>query len=131
MGIRSSSTCEVRLTDVKVHKSQILGEYGKGYKIAIEVLNEGRVGIAAQMLGLAQGAFDTTLPYLYQRKQFGQPIGTFQGMQFQIAQCAIDIETARLMTYNAARLKDAGKSVVLEGAMAKLHASLVRIFMMS
>ncbi len=125
LGIRSSSTCEVRLTDVKVHKSQILGGVGVGYKIAIEVLNAGRIGIAAQMLGLAEGCLDATLPYLYERKQFGQPIGTFQGMQFQIAQCAMDIEAARLFTYNAARLKEANKPVVTEGAMAKLYASQV------
>lgn len=134
LGIRASSTCSLSFDDVKVPKSQVLGELGKGYKYAIEILNEGRIGIAAQMLGLAQGCFDATLPYLYQRKQFGSAVGDFQGMdyflittgmQFQIAQAAVDIEAARLLTYNAARLKEQGKDFVKEAAMAKLYTSQV------
>lgn len=125
LGIRSSSTCEVRLTDVKVSKENVLGKVGEGYKIAIGTLNEGRIGIGAQMLGLAQGAYESTLPYLYQRKQFGQPIGTFQGMQFQIAQCAIEIEAARLLVYNSARLKDNKKPFIKEASYAKWYASQV------
>lgn len=125
LGIRASSTCEVRLENVRVPSSNVLGEVGKGYKIAIEVLNEGRIGIGAQMLGLAQGAFDMTIPYLHQRKQFGKAIADFQGMQFSIADMAVDIECARLMVYNAARLHGEGKPFVTEAAMAKLHASLV------
>lgn len=103
----------------------MLGEVGKGYKYAIEILNEGRIGIAAQMIGLAQGVFDYTLPYLFQRKQFGQFIGEFQGMQHQYAQVATEIEAARLLTYNAARLKEQGKPFVKEAAMAKLYSSQV------
>eukprot|EP01116_Phalansterium_solitarium_P005488 TRINITY_DN1716_c1_g1_i3.p2 TRINITY_DN1716_c1_g1~~TRINITY_DN1716_c1_g1_i3.p2 ORF type:complete len:419 (+),score=167.43 TRINITY_DN1716_c1_g1_i3:1461-2717(+) len=125
LGIRASSTCEVNLVDCKVHKSAVLGKVGEGYKIAIGILNEGRVGIAAQMLGLAEGAFNETVPYLHQRRQFNQPIADFQGMQFQIAECAVAIESAKLMTYNAARMKDAGLPIVKEGAMAKLYASQV------
>lgn len=94
-------------------------------QIAIEILNEGRIGIAAQMLGLAQGAFDKAVPYTYQRQQFGQPVGTFQGMAFQIAQAAVDLETARLLTYNAARRKEEGKTFTREAAMAKYWASVV------
>eukprot|EP01012_Entosiphon_sulcatum_P008932 TRINITY_DN14913_c0_g1_i1.p1 TRINITY_DN14913_c0_g1~~TRINITY_DN14913_c0_g1_i1.p1 ORF type:complete len:418 (-),score=73.68 TRINITY_DN14913_c0_g1_i1:8-1237(-) len=125
LGIRSSSTCEVILTDCRVSNDDIVGELGKGYKIAIETLNEGRIGIAAQMLGLAEGALETALPYLYQRKQFGQFIGDFQGMQHQVAQVATDIQAAKLLTYNAARLKDNGQPFVQEAAMAKLFASQV------
>ncbi|KAG0229960.1 hypothetical protein BGX31_006017 [Mortierella sp. GBA43] len=125
LGIRASSTCTLNFDDVVVPASNILGEVGKGYKYAIEILNEGRIGIAAQMLGLAQGAFDATMPYLFQRKQFGQTIGSFQGLQHQYAQIAVDIEAARLLTYNAARLKEQGKSFVKEAAMAKLFASQV------
>ena len=106
-------------------QENILGEYGKGYKYAIECLNEGRIGIAAQMVGLAQGAFDHALPYTYQRHQFGRAIGDNQGMQFQFAQIATEIEAARLLTYNAARLKEQGKSFVKEAAMAKLFSSQV------
>jgi len=119
LGIRASSTCEVLLNDCKVHKSQILGELGKGYKVAIETLNEGRIGIASQMLGLSQGAMANTLPYLHQRKQFGQVIASFQGMQFQMAECATMIEASRLLVYNAARLRESNKSFVMEAAMAK------------
>lgn len=125
LGIRASSTCEVRLENCRVSSSNVLGEVGKGYKIAIEVLNEGRIGIGAQMIGLAQGAYDATLPYLHTRKQFGKPIADFQGMQFDIANLAVDIEGARLLVYNAARLHGEGKPFIIEAAMAKLQASLV------
>jgi alkylation response protein AidB-like acyl-CoA dehydrogenase len=122
LGIRASSTCEVLLNDVKVPKSNILGEPGKGYKIAIETLNEGRIGIAAQMLGLAEGAFRAALKYSKEREQFGKTIGKFQGVQFHLADMATRIEAARLMVYNAARLKDTGQPFVQEAAMAKLFA---------
>ncbi|KAI9922133.1 hypothetical protein PsorP6_001017 [Peronosclerospora sorghi] len=125
LGICASSTCPVTFTDVKVPKENILGELGKGYKIAISTLNEGRIGIASQMLGLAQGVYDQTLPYLFERHQFGSAIGEFQGMQHQYAESALDIETTRLLVYNAARLKDAGLPFVKQAAMAKLHASRV------
>lgn len=125
LGIRASSTCTLNFDDLKIPAENVIGEVGKGYKIAIEILNEGRIGIAAQMIGLAQGAFDKAVPYTYQRSQFGQPIGTFQGMQFQIAQAAIDIETARLLTYNAARRKDEGREFTKEAAMAKYWASVI------
>ncbi|KAJ1662132.1 hypothetical protein IW140_006133 [Coemansia sp. RSA 1813] len=125
LGIRASSTCQLSFDNVRVPVENVLGDVGKGYKIAIEILNEGRIGIAAQMLGLAQGAFDAVLPYLFQRKQFGSFIGDFQGMQHQYAQIAVDIEAARLLTYNAARLKEEGKPFVKEAAMAKLYASQV------
>ena len=123
LGIRASSTCELVLEDCEVPAENVLGEVGKGYKIAIETLNEGRIGIGAQMLGLAQGAFDYAMRYMNERKQFGQTLASFQGLQFQYARCAVEIETARLMVYNAARLKDAGHAFVKEAAMAKLHAS--------
>jgi len=125
LGIRASSTCTLNFDDVKIPAENVIGGEGKGYKIAIEILNEGRIGIAAQMLGLAQGAFDKTVPYTYQRQQFGQPVGTFQGMAFQIAQAAVDLETARLLTYNAARRKEEGKTFTKEAAMAKYWASVV------
>jgi alkylation response protein AidB-like acyl-CoA dehydrogenase len=125
LGIRASSTCEVRFEDMEVSEASILGEFGKGYKLAIEVLNEGRIGIGAQMLGLAAGALESTLPYLAQRRQFGQPIAAFQGMQFNYAQCAMEIEAARLLVYNAARLKDSAQPFIQEASMAKLYASLV------
>jgi len=125
LGIRASSTCELVLEDCKVPLGNVLGEVGKGYKIAIETLNEGRIGIGAQMIGLSQGAFDYAMNYVNERKQFGQTIGSFQGMQFQYARVATEIEAARLMVYNAARLKDAGQSFVKEAAMAKLFASEV------
>lgn len=125
LGIRASSTCEVILEDVRVPAYNIIGNVGQGYKIAIEVLNEGRIGIGAQMLGLAQGVFDQTMPYLHQRQQFGKPIADFQGMQFNYANCGMEIEAARLMVYNAARLKDSGQPFITEAAMAKLYASLV------
>ncbi|KAJ2756376.1 hypothetical protein IWQ56_006342, partial [Coemansia nantahalensis] len=125
LGIRASSTCQLAFDDVRVPAENVLGEVGKGYKIAIEILNEGRIGIAAQMLGLAQGAFDNVMPYLFQRKQFGSRIGDFQAMQHQYAQIAVEIEAARLLTYNAARLKEEGKPFVKQAAMAKLYASQV------
>jgi alkylation response protein AidB-like acyl-CoA dehydrogenase len=110
---------------LQVPKEKILGEVGQGYKYAIEILNEGRIGIGAQMLGLAQGAYDATMPYLWQRKQFGQHIGDFQGMEHQYAQIAMELECARLLVYNAARLKEAGLPFIKEAAMAKLYASQV------
>ncbi|KAI8836908.1 acyl-CoA dehydrogenase/oxidase [Chytriomyces cf. hyalinus JEL632] len=125
LGIRASSTCGLSFDDIKVPADRVLGEIGKGYKYAIEILNEGRIGIAAQMIGLAQGAMDEALPYMFQRKQFGTFIGDFQGMQFQYAQIATEIEAARLLTYNAARLKEEGKDVVQQAAMAKLYSSQV------
>ncbi|MFN3201228.1 MAG: acyl-CoA dehydrogenase [Bradymonadia bacterium] len=125
LGIRASSTCELTFEDVEVTDAQVLGVVGKGYKIAIETLNEGRIGIGAQMVGLAQGALDVAMKHMLERKQFGKRLADFQGMQFQYAQCATDIEAARLMVYNAARLKDAGKPFLKEAAMAKLFASQV------
>jgi len=123
LGIRASSTCEVLFEDCKVPKENVLGEIGKGYKIAIETLNEGRIGIAAQMLGLAEGAYAAALNYVKQREQFGKQLSEFQGVQFQIAQMAVDIEASKLMVYNAARLKDAGLDFVREAAMAKHFSS--------
>lgn len=125
LGIRASSTCELVFDNVKVPKNRVLGEVGKGYKIAIETLNEGRIGIGAQMLGIAQGAFDAALSYVQERSQFGKAISEFQGVQFQLAQAATEIEAARLLVYNAARLKDAGQPFVREAAMAKLYSSQV------
>jgi len=125
LGIRASSTCELILEDCRVPKSNVLGELGKGYKVAIEVLNEGRIGIGAQMVGVAQGALDHALRYAQERKQFGKAIADFQAVQFQLARLATDIEAARLMTYNAARLKDAGMPFLKEAAMAKYFASQV------
>ncbi len=125
LGIRASSTCELVLDDCEVPEENVVGEVGKGYKIAIETLNEGRIGIGAQMIGLAQGAFDHAMRYMGERKQFGQSIATFQGLQFQYARTAMEIEAARLMVYNAARLKDAGLPFVKEAAMAKLFSSEV------
>jgi alkylation response protein AidB-like acyl-CoA dehydrogenase len=123
LGIRASSTCEVILDDCKVPKKNILGALGQGYKVAIETLNEGRIGIGAQMTGLAQGALDHALGYARERKQFGKPIAEFQGVQFQLAEMATEIEAARLLVYNAARLRDAGLPFVTEGAMCKFFAS--------
>lgn len=124
LGIRASSTCEVLLDDVFVSKERVLGELGKGYKIAIETLNEGRIGIAAQMLGLAQGAFQGALKYAGEREQFGKRIKDFQGIQFQLARMATKIASTQLMVYNAARLKDAGRPFTKEAAMAKYYASM-------
>ncbi|MGA2387407.1 MAG: acyl-CoA dehydrogenase [Candidatus Sulfotelmatobacter sp.] len=125
LGIRASSTCELILEDCKVPKENVLGEPGKGYKIAIETLNEGRIGIGAQMIGVARGAWEFAAKYAQERKQFGKPLADFQGIQFQIAQMATEIEAARLMVYNAARMKDAGVNFVKEAAMTKLFASQV------
>ncbi|XP_027199072.2 short/branched chain specific acyl-CoA dehydrogenase, mitochondrial [Dermatophagoides pteronyssinus] len=125
LGIRASSTCPVIFEDVKVHESQVLGKVGQGYKYAIQTLNEGRIGIGAQMLGLAEGVFDHAVKYTLERKQFGQSIFEFQGMQHQIAKIATDIEAAKLLVYNAARLSEAGRPFIKEAAMAKLYASEV------
>ena len=125
LGIRASSTCELILDDCKVPKANVVGEVGKGYKIAIETLNEGRIGIGAQMVGLAQGALDHSLAYAQQRKQFGKAISEFQGVQFDLAEMAVEVEAARLMVYNAARLRDAGLPFVTEAAMCKYFASQV------
>jgi butyryl-CoA dehydrogenase/short/branched chain acyl-CoA dehydrogenase len=125
LGIRASSTCELLFENCEIPEDNVLGEIGRGYKIAIETLNEGRIGIGAQMLGIAQGAFDYAMGYMLQRKQFGKAIAEFQGMQFQYARVATEIEGARLLVYNAARLKDAGLPFIREAAMAKLVASEV------
>ncbi|KAF8171815.1 mitochondrial acyl-CoA dehydrogenase [Pholiota molesta] len=125
LGIRASSTCTLDFDDLKIPEENVIGGEGLGYKIAIEILNEGRIGIAAQMLGLAQGAFDKAVPYTYQRQQFGQPVGTFQGLAFQLAEAAVELETARLLTYNAARLKEVGAGFAKEAAMAKYWSSVV------
>jgi alkylation response protein AidB-like acyl-CoA dehydrogenase len=125
LGIRASSTCELLFDNCQVPKANVLGEIGKGYKIAIETLNEGRIGIGAQMIGLAQGAFEAALGYTKERKQFGQSLSEFQGVQFQIAEMAVKIEAARLMVYNAARLKDAKQPFIKQAAMAKLFSSEV------
>jgi alkylation response protein AidB-like acyl-CoA dehydrogenase len=125
LGIRASSTCELVLEDCRVPRQNVLGEVGKGYKIAIETLNEGRIGIAAQMLGLARGALEHAVRYAGERRQFGKSISEFQGIQFQLAEMAIQVEAARNMTYNAARLKDCGRPFVKEAAMAKYFASQV------
>ena len=123
LGIRASSTTELILTDCKVPKENVLGEFGKGYKVSIETLNEGRIGIGAQMIGIARGALDAALAYTGERQQFGKPINQFQGVQFQLAEMAVQLEAARLMVYNAARMKDAGMNFVKEAAMAKLYSS--------
>lgn len=125
LGIRASSTCELLLEDVRVPKKNILGEAGNGYKVAIETLNEGRIGIGAQMIGIAQGAFDAALAYTRERKQFGQAISEFQGVQFQLAKMATELEMARLLVYNAARIKEAGQPFLKEAAMAKYYSSEV------
>jgi alkylation response protein AidB-like acyl-CoA dehydrogenase len=125
LGIRASSTCELLLEDCRVARVNVLGEVGKGYKVAIETLNEGRIGIGAQMVGLAQGALDATIRYTKERQQFGKAIAEFQAVQFQIARAATELEAARLMVYNAARLRDAGRPFLKEAAMAKLFSSEV------
>ena len=127
LGIRASSTCPLIFDQVRVPASNIVGDYGKGYKIAIETLNEGRIGIGAQMLGLAQGAFEHAVKYTLERSAFKQKIFDFQGMQHQIADVATRIETARLLVYNAARLREAGLPYVKEAAMAKYHAGEVAV----
>jgi len=125
LGIRASSTTELIFDGCQVPKENVLGEVGKGYKVSIETLNEGRIGIAAQMLGIAQGAYEAALKYTAEREQFGNSINQFQAVQFQLAEMAVEIEAARLLTYNAARLKDAGKSFLKEAAIAKLYTSRV------
>ena len=123
LGIRASSTCELLLEDCRVPRANVLGEVGRGYKVAIETLNEGRIGIGAQMIGLAQGALDHAVAYTKERKQFGKAIADFQGVQFQLARAATELEAARLLVYNAARLRDAGEPFLTEAAMCKLFAA--------
>jgi alkylation response protein AidB-like acyl-CoA dehydrogenase len=123
LGIRASSTCELILDNCRVPRENVMGEIGKGYKIAIETLNEGRIAIGAQMIGLARGALEHAISYAKQRKQFGKAIGEFQGVQFQLAKMATEVEAARLLVYNAARLRDAGLPFVTEAAMAKYYSS--------
>jgi alkylation response protein AidB-like acyl-CoA dehydrogenase len=125
LGIRASSTCELLLEDCRVPRGNVLGDIGKGYKVAIETLNEGRIGIGAQMIGLAQGALDHALRYTKERKQFGKAIAEFQAVQFELARAATELEAARLTVYNAARLRDAGEPFVKEAAMCKLFSSEV------
>ncbi|PWT89731.1 MAG: acyl-CoA dehydrogenase [Blastocatellia bacterium] len=125
LGIRASSTVELILEDCRVPKENVLGEVGKGYKISIETLNEGRIGIGAQMIGIAAGALECAISYTGERQQFGKPINQFQGVQFQLAEMATELEAARLLVYNAARMKDAGLNFVKEAAMAKLYSSRV------
>src|SRR5438876_144301 len=125
LGIRASSTCELILDGCEVPAANVVGEVGVGYKVAIETLNTGRIGIGAQMIGVARGALTATLKYVAERKQFGKPIGEFQAVQFQLAQAATELEAARLMVYNAARLEDAGEPYTTQAAMAKLFASQV------
>jgi alkylation response protein AidB-like acyl-CoA dehydrogenase len=125
LGIRASSTCELILEDCRVPRANVLGEIGKGYKTAIETLNEGRIGIGAQMIGLARGALDHTIAYTRERKQFGRPIAEFQAVQHQLARAAVDVEAARLTVYNAARLRDAGRPFLTEAAICKILSSEV------
>ena len=125
LGIRASSTCELILEQCLVPKANVLGEVGQGYKVAIETLNEGRIGIGAQMVGIAQGALDAAVRYAKERQQFGRPIADFQAMRFQLAEMATELEAARLMVYNAARLKDAGEPFLQQAAMAKYYTSQV------
>jgi len=125
LGIRASATCPLRLEDVRLPKEDVLGQVGHGYKYAINILNEGRIGIGAQMVGLAQGALNATLPYVHERKQFGTRVADFQGVQHQLAQAVTELHAARLVVYNAARMKEAGMPVVQEAAMAKLLSSQV------
>jgi alkylation response protein AidB-like acyl-CoA dehydrogenase len=125
LGIRASSTTELILDGCEVPEENVLGPVGQGYKIAIETLNEGRIGIGAQMIGIARGALDATIAYVRERRQFGRPVSDFQGVQFQLAQAAAELEAARLMVYNASRLKDAGVPFTQEAAMAKLLSSQV------
>lgn len=125
LGIRASSTCELILEDVRVPRSQVVGEIGKGYKVAVETLNEGRIGIGAQMVGLAQGAFECALAYAKERSQFGRPIADFQAVQFELAEIATEIEAARLMVYNTARLKESGQPFAHTAAMTKYFCSQV------
>jgi short-chain 2-methylacyl-CoA dehydrogenase len=131
LGIRASSTCELIFEGCKVPRANVLGEPGRGYKIAIETLNEGRIGIGAQMVGVAQGAFEHAVRYSQERQQFGKPIAEFQGVQFVLSEMATEIEASRLLTYNAARLRDSGASFIKEAAMAKLYASRAAEFVTS
>ena len=123
LGLRASSTCELILDNCRVPRENVMGEVGKGYKIAIETLNEGRIAIGAQMIGLARGALEHAVAYARERKQFGKPIADFQGVQFELARMAVDVEAARLLVYNAARLRDAGMAFLTEAAMAKYYSS--------
>jgi short/branched chain acyl-CoA dehydrogenase len=123
LGIRASSTCELVLENCRVPRANVLGDVGRGYKVAIETLNEGRIGIGAQMIGLARGALDHAIAYTKERKQFGKAIADFQGVQFQLAHAATELEAARLLVYNAARLRDAGEPFLTEAAMCKLFSS--------
>ncbi|MFK8138792.1 MAG: acyl-CoA dehydrogenase [Bdellovibrionales bacterium] len=123
LGIRASSTCELTFENCKIPKANIIGEIGKGYKIAIETLNEGRIGIGAQMIGVATGAYEATREYIKTREQFGKPLSANQGVQFQLAEMRVELEAAKLLVYNAARLKDEGKDFVEEAAIAKLYSS--------
>lgn len=125
LGIRASSTCELLFENCEVPKENILGDVGKGYKVAIETLNEGRIGIGAQMIGIAQGAYEAAKNYVQTREQFGKSISSFQGVQFQLAEMRTQVEAAKLLVYNAARLKDNGQDFVKEAAMAKLYSSRV------
>jgi len=125
LGIRASSTTELILDNVEVPAANVVGEVGKGYKVAIETLNTGRIGIGAQMIGVARGALEAAGKYVQERKQFGKPVAEFQAVQFQLAQAATELEAARLMVYNAARLEDAGEPYTMEAAMAKLYSSQV------
>jgi alkylation response protein AidB-like acyl-CoA dehydrogenase len=125
LGIRASSTCELILEGCRVPKTDVLGEVGKGYKTAIETLNEGRIGIGAQMIGLARGALEHAIKYTKERKQFGKAIAEFQGVQFQLARAAVDVESAKLTVYNAARLRDAGRPFLTEAAICKILSSEV------
>ena len=125
LGIRASSTCELLLDECRVPRANVLGDVGKGYKVAIETLNEGRIGIGAQMVGLAQGALDHAVSYTKERKQFGKAVAEFQGVQFEIARAATELEAARLLVYNAARLRDAGEPFLKEAAMGKVFSSEV------
>lgn len=125
LGIRASSTCELLLEDCEVPKENVIGEVGRGYKIAIETLNEGRIGIGAQMIGLSKGALECAIKYSKERVQFGKPIAEFQGLQFQLAEAAASLEAARVLTYNVSRMKDAGISFVKEAAMCKYFTSQV------
>jgi alkylation response protein AidB-like acyl-CoA dehydrogenase len=125
LGIRASSTCELLLDDCRVPRANLLGDAGKGYKVAIETLNEGRIGIGAQMIGLARGALDAAIGYVKERKQFGKAIAEFQAVQHQIARAVVDVEAARLTVYNAARLRDAGRPFLTEAAVCKILSSEV------
>jgi alkylation response protein AidB-like acyl-CoA dehydrogenase len=125
LGLRASSTCELILDNCRVPRENVMGEVGMGYKIAIETLNEGRIAIGAQMIGLARGALDHAVAYARERKQFGKAIGEFQGVQFDLARMAVEVEAARLLVYNAARLRDAGLPFLMEAAMAKYYSSTI------